>query len=126
MQLWNYRMGVLVDRFDEHEGRPFGLNLSSIVDDLLLGPVRGVHFHPTRPLLATGGDDYKVRVWGALFIARAKCHSECYQISDLKIGDVYSHSTVIWTTFELLCSIMRCHGLCVKRVFVHAFADLQD
>jgi coatomer protein complex subunit alpha (xenin) len=28
------------------------------------GPVRGVAFHPTRPLLATGGDDYKVKVWG--------------------------------------------------------------
>lgn len=46
VQLWNYRMGVLVDRFDEHEG-----------------PVRGVHFHPSRALLVTGGDDYKVRVW---------------------------------------------------------------
>ncbi|KAF9010173.1 coatomer subunit alpha-2 [Cyathus striatus] len=46
VQLWNYRMGVLVDRFEEHEG-----------------PVRGVAFHPTRALLATGGDDYKIKVW---------------------------------------------------------------
>ena len=28
------------------------------------GPVRGVHIHPSRPLLVTGGDDYKVKVWG--------------------------------------------------------------
>lgn len=28
------------------------------------GPVRGVAFHPFRDLLVTGGDDYKVRVWG--------------------------------------------------------------
>ncbi|KAI6124422.1 COPI alpha subunit C-terminus-domain-containing protein [Pisolithus croceorrhizus] len=38
VQLWNYRMGVLVDRFEEHEG-----------------PVRGVAIHPTRALL--------IRVW---------------------------------------------------------------
>lgn len=30
-----------------------------------LGPVRGVAFHPSRPLLVTGGDDYKIRIWGA-------------------------------------------------------------
>ncbi|KAH7905550.1 coatomer alpha subunit, partial [Hygrophoropsis aurantiaca] len=47
VQLWNYRMGVLVDRFEEHEG-----------------PVRGVAIHPSRALLATGGDDYKIKVWG--------------------------------------------------------------
>jgi len=39
-------MGTLIDRFDEHEG-----------------PVRGVHFHGTQPLFASGGDDYKVKVW---------------------------------------------------------------
>jgi coatomer protein complex subunit alpha (xenin) len=39
-------MGVLVDRFEEHEG-----------------PVRGVAIHPSRPLLVTGGDDYKIKVW---------------------------------------------------------------
>ncbi|KAG8805744.1 hypothetical protein FRC19_007688, partial [Serendipita sp. 401] len=39
-------MGTLVDRFDEHDG-----------------PVRGVAIHPTRPLLVTGGDDYKIKVW---------------------------------------------------------------
>ena len=40
-------MGVLVDRFEEHEG-----------------PVRGVAIHPSRALLVTGGDDYKIKVWG--------------------------------------------------------------
>ena len=42
-------MGVLVDRFEEHEG-----------------PVRGVAIHPSRALLVTGGDDYKIKVWGEL------------------------------------------------------------
>lgn len=28
------------------------------------GPVRAIAIHPTRALLATGGDDYKIKVWG--------------------------------------------------------------
>jgi coatomer subunit alpha len=46
IQLWDYRMGTLLDRFDEHDG-----------------PVRGVDFHRTQPLFASGGDDYKLKVW---------------------------------------------------------------
>jgi WD40 repeat protein len=38
IQLWDYRMGTLIDRFDEHEG-----------------PVRGVHFHKSQPLFVSGG-----------------------------------------------------------------------
>jgi hypothetical protein len=30
------------------------------------GPVRAVAIHPSRPLLVTGGDDYKIKVWGEL------------------------------------------------------------
>lgn len=45
-QLWDYRMGTLIDRFDEHDG-----------------PVRGVHFHRSQPLFVSGGDDYKIKVW---------------------------------------------------------------
>ncbi|MEW5314346.1 MAG: hypothetical protein WDW38_005854 [Sanguina aurantia] len=46
VQLWDYRMGTLIDRFDEHEG-----------------PVRGVHFHKSQPLFVSGGDDYKIKIW---------------------------------------------------------------
>ncbi|KAK9847289.1 hypothetical protein WJX84_005223 [Apatococcus fuscideae] len=46
VQLWDYRMGTLIDRFDEHDG-----------------PVRGVHFHRSQPLFVSGGDDYKIKVW---------------------------------------------------------------
>lgn len=57
-------MGVLVDRFEEHEGA-----LSTLIICIrrlipILGPVRAVAIHPTRALLATGGDDYKIKVWG--------------------------------------------------------------
>ena len=65
VQLWNYRMGVLVDRFEEHEGLLcYELPQWFFVLTLLIGPVRGVAFHPSRALLATGGDDYKIKVWG--------------------------------------------------------------
>ncbi|XP_019082696.1 PREDICTED: coatomer subunit alpha-1-like [Camelina sativa] len=46
IQLWDYRIGVLIDSFNEHEG-----------------PVRGVHFHTSQPLFVSGGDDYKIKVW---------------------------------------------------------------
>ncbi|KAJ3382907.1 hypothetical protein HDU92_004501, partial [Lobulomyces angularis] len=46
LQLWDYKMGTLIDRFDEHEG-----------------PVRGVSFHNSQPLFASGGDDLKIKVW---------------------------------------------------------------
>ncbi|KAF5827283.1 WD40-repeat-containing domain protein, partial [Dunaliella salina] len=46
LQLWDYRMGTLIDRFDEHDG-----------------PVRGVNFHRSQPLFVSGGDDYKIKVW---------------------------------------------------------------
>ena len=45
LQLWDYRMGTLIDRFDEHDG-----------------PVRGVCFHKSQPLFVSGGDDYKIKV----------------------------------------------------------------
>ena len=40
IQLWDYRMGTLIDRFDEHDG-----------------PVRGVHFHKSQPLFVSGGNE---------------------------------------------------------------------
>lgn len=48
VQLWDYSLRTMLDRFDEHEG-----------------PVRSVAFHPNASsnLFASGGDDYKVKVW---------------------------------------------------------------
>ena len=39
-------MGTCLDKFEEHDG-----------------PVRGVDFHRVQPLIVSGGDDYKVKVW---------------------------------------------------------------
>ncbi|KAI8054445.1 coatomer protein complex, subunit alpha [Syncephalis plumigaleata] len=46
IQLWDYRMGTLLEKYEEHEG-----------------PVRGVHFHPSQPLFVSGGDDNRVKLW---------------------------------------------------------------
>ena len=46
IQLWDYRMGTLLDKYEEHEG-----------------PVRGIDFHRTQPIFVSGGDVYKVKVW---------------------------------------------------------------
>ena len=45
IQLWDYRMCTLLEKFDEHEG-----------------PVRGIGFHQQQPLFVSGGDDYKIKV----------------------------------------------------------------
>jgi len=46
IQLWDYRMCTLLERYDEHDG-----------------PVRGIDFHEHQPLFVSGGDDYKIKVW---------------------------------------------------------------
>ncbi|CCD73511.1 Coatomer subunit alpha [Caenorhabditis elegans] len=46
IQLWDYRMCVLLEKFDEHDG-----------------PVRGICFHHDQPIFVSGGDDYKIKVW---------------------------------------------------------------
>jgi len=46
IQLWDYRIRTLLERFEEH-----------------VGPVRGICFHPTQPLFVSGGDDFKIKVW---------------------------------------------------------------
>eukprot|EP00736_Rhodelphis_marinus_P009888 Rmarinus@m.17201 len=46
IQLWDHRMGTLLEKFTEHDG-----------------PVRGVCFHLTQPVFVSGGDDYKIKVW---------------------------------------------------------------
>uniref|UniRef100_A0A0R3S0K2 Coatomer subunit alpha n=1 Tax=Elaeophora elaphi TaxID=1147741 RepID=A0A0R3S0K2_9BILA len=46
IQLWDYRMCVMLDKFDEHDG-----------------PVRGIAFHSQQPIFVSGGDDYKIKVW---------------------------------------------------------------
>lgn len=62
IQLWNYQMGTLVDRFDEHDGERRAGSVS-VCSPLTPGPVRGISFHPTQPIFCSGGDDYKIKVW---------------------------------------------------------------
>lgn len=45
IQLWDYRISTLLEKFDEHDG-----------------PVRGISFHAQQPLFVSGGDDFKIKV----------------------------------------------------------------
>jgi coatomer protein complex subunit alpha (xenin) len=61
-------MGTLVDRYDEHDGKSdafvlFQCLLFAESSNVMLGPVRGICFHPTQPIFVSGGDDYKIKVW---------------------------------------------------------------
>jgi coatomer protein complex subunit alpha (xenin) len=54
--------------------------------DRRTGPVRGVALHPSRALLASGGDDYKIKVWGELLTFKAPLLVYLYAI------DLHPHS----------------------------------
>jgi len=78
-----------------------------------LGPVRAVAFHPSRQLLCTGGDDYKIKVWGEVPVM---CSSRLRQLnfrktSDRKIGSVSLLYMATWITSEQFSFIMKCRGL---------------
>uniref|UniRef100_A0A673KZH8 Coatomer subunit alpha-like n=1 Tax=Sinocyclocheilus rhinocerous TaxID=307959 RepID=A0A673KZH8_9TELE len=45
IQLWDYRMCTLIDKFDEHDG------------------VNWAAFHPSMPLIVSGADDRQVKIW---------------------------------------------------------------
>jgi coatomer protein complex subunit alpha (xenin) len=60
IQLWDYRIRSLLERFDEHDGKHVR---GFLYFDTSLGPVRGVCFHTSQPLFVSGGDDYKIKVW---------------------------------------------------------------
>ena len=55
IQLWDYRMGTLIDRFDEHDG-----------------PVRGVCFHKSQPLFVSGGTSSQAYASRTLFARAAR------------------------------------------------------
>jgi coatomer protein complex subunit alpha (xenin) len=80
IQLYDYRMGTLIDKFDEHDGtalfpRLFRPCLSCLARNnggrggcgALAGPVRGIDFHSTQPIFVSGGDDYKIKARPALY-----------------------------------------------------------
>ncbi len=79
-----------------------------------IGPVRAVNFHPSRPLLVTGGDDYKIKVWGQSILRFRRQHRRVYrwtQIFGHKVDVAYLLSMVIWTMYEPSCFTTRCRGL---------------
>jgi hypothetical protein len=87
-QLWDYRMGTLIDRFDEHDG-----------------PVRGVHFHITQPLFVSGGDDYKIKV--SILMGSASCSVLVLSFADMVLEP---HVNGVWCAgLELQAQKMSVH-----------------
>lgn len=77
IQLWDYRMGTLIDRFDEHDG-----------------PVRGVHFHKSQPLFVSGGEKFIlwfISLWYLVYYFLRSCFgSSLFHYSDLFVFFFYS------------------------------------
>lgn len=64
IQLWDYRMGTLIDRFDEHDG-----------------PVRGVHFHKSQPLFVSGGKLSLASSCAGRGFSSSPAHSAFYHVA---------------------------------------------
>eukprot|EP00762_Andalucia_godoyi_P008493 ANDGO_05748.mRNA.1 Coatomer subunit alpha-1 len=77
IQLWDYSLKALVDKFEDHDG-----------------PVRSVDFHPNpaQPLFASGGDDYKVKLWS---LKEKKCLADLSGHLDY-VRCVQFHGTQPW------------------------------
>ena len=117
MQLWDFRMGTLIDRFDEHDG-----------------PVRGVCFHRTQPLFVSGGDDYKIKLWsfklrrclftllGHLdYIRTVQFHQEYPWV----VSASDDQTIRVWNWQSRTCiSALTGHHHCVTRAAFHAKEDL--
>ncbi|KAK8813356.1 hypothetical protein WA158_002948 [Blastocystis sp. Blastoise] len=117
IQLWDYRVGTLLETFQEHEG-----------------PVRSVDFHPSQPLFVSGGDDYKIRVWnyrqkrclfallGHLDYIRTVCfHPECPWI--LSASDDQNIRIWNWQSRECL-TVLAGHNHYVMSAQFHPKEDL--
>ncbi|URE07335.1 hypothetical protein MUK42_20287 [Musa troglodytarum] len=85
IQLWDYRMGTLIDRFDEHDG-----------------PVRGVHFHKSQPLFVSGGDVFFP--WGGCHILALDARSYLF-LPDLG-GDDYKIKVWNYKTHRCLFTLL--------------------
>lgn len=83
IQLWDYRMCTLIDKFEEHEG-----------------PVRGIHFHSNQPLFVSGGDDYKIKVWN---YKQKRCIFTLLGHLDY-IRTTFFHHVCLWNVGQFLMS----------------------
>jgi coatomer subunit alpha len=63
IHLFDYRAQVLLDKFEDHNGKCTPLSPDTCQPNHVLGPVRGINFHDTQPMFVSGGDDNHVKVW---------------------------------------------------------------
>lgn len=105
IQMWNFQMGTLVERFDEHDGARPVLALVISRDCWLTqnlsftGPVRGIAFHPSQPLFVSGGDDYKIKVCPCQLACRQRADPADPRSGTTSRGDASSRCTATSTMF---------------------------
>ncbi|KAJ4459943.1 Coatomer subunit alpha (CopA) [Paratrimastix pyriformis] len=75
IQLWNWKLGILICTFRDHDG-----------------PVRGIEFHPEEPIFVSGGDDRTIRLWN---FKRRVCLNTFYGHQDY-IRSVQFHPHQPW------------------------------
>lgn len=97
IQLWDYRMCTLLEKFDEHDG-----------------PVRGICFHIQQPLFVSGGDDFKIKVCKMCVQTFNDDSNEHF--TDLNSSGTtknvvaFLHCMAIWTMYVRHFSITNTHG----------------
>lgn len=111
VQLWNYRMGVLVDRFEEHEGASLSLTSYSLRCNRIRQVLYGL-LQFTQAALCWLPEEMitKSRSGVSTSISACVTSAESMQTSARKTGDAFSRFMDIWIMFAPFNFTTRCLG----------------
>ena len=128
IQIYDYRMGTALDKYDEHDGSQPHTTATMFCINNLAGPVRGIDFHNTQPLFVSGGDDYKIKVLLTASLNHVH-HTPAHRSGTTSSAGAFSLCSAISTTsappsstrlrtLHIFCDLSRCfkynrsiHGL---------------
>ena len=111
VQLWNYRMGVLVDRFEEHEGACLSVGFFVDCSQRRQGLCAACTFIRAALCWLQAVMTTKSKS-GVRCSKVVPCpHPDILQISGRRTVVAYSRYMAIWTMSEPCSSTMKCPGL---------------